>query len=404
MKDLGIIRFFVSVALTITVILFPIGSTLTDPVKVNSALTSMNFDQTFIDIFKEVTINEVSRSTGKTVQQVREQISGEILDATSFKVEREKAVVNFYQSLEKGELPSLEISLENPLSKLKNDFLNQFNSVVDQIKNIKLCDDNSNSFLCNTFGGLFANADSSSTSSSPTATSSPLVLSTSLGITEENLPTVLTIYKVMRYGSEALVIISIILLSIGYIATFPSRKYAWKVIITMLKVDLFAFTIWGLLPLLIRSLNPVRIEGPVDIQTGVNQVINGALSEVSRNAVLIPLIFTAGAVFIFIIMVLINRFLSAQKGFEKYDNSKMKYQEEKDIEEDETDEEIDENQESNNIDKQISPNITQSTITTEKPITSSITPPTKQTTTGNMSVNDKLVKKLKEKRENSNKS
>lgn len=351
-----IIKFILGILLTFTVILYPIGKTLSDPVNINNALTSIEFEQKFLDVFKEVTVQQLSTTTGQSREAILDQIKGDLISKDDLKKQREEQVVLFFKSLEEGKVPNFKLEIENPISKFTSSIKDKAQDFLNNVKNIQICTKGDDSLLCRTFGDtinslLGRDKEGNVLSDSTNAAAQPsFTFETSLGIDENNIQNWSSIYKVLRYGPDALLGLCIALITIYYLLTWPKTKAAVSELIQVIKVDVFAFAVWGLIPLIFNVANPIQITSQADIQGNVNLVIGGAISEIGKNALIVPIIFTVISVVMVLLTIVIPKLSVSRitgesgkiEGVKKYDESKADEQDGDEGEEEDEEETVEE--------------------------------------------------------------
>ncbi|MBD3329763.1 hypothetical protein GF357_04700 [Candidatus Dojkabacteria bacterium] len=316
-KDSVIIRTIISIVMLINIILFPIGTTVTNSARINELLNIVRFEELFITVFKEYTINEIHKATNEPKEEIAPQVEEAMISETELREQREQSVIDYFDAIENGEVPNFRLELENPTNNLAEEFKEKAeNFLVGNIGKVEVCQENPDSGICKTIGGLVGSLTGQDPFSNEEIPADPqdiinetLIIETSLGVTEDNINRISGTYTFLKYGPEALVVLTVVLMVIGYAITLPKRKFARKIIFTFIKLDFLAAGIWGFAPILFRSVNPIRYTTNMfNLEhTTVNSSVADIIVEMSKSAVMLPLIFTAAAVAVFVVTLIVNR-------------------------------------------------------------------------------------------------
>ena len=331
MKDSKIIRLVLGITITLNILLYPIGTTITNPVRVNQILDFVEFDQKFLNVFTQFAVNQIAQSSGNTSEYVQSQIKGDLISKEAFNKQRIQAVNGFYTSLNNGEVPVIKLEVENPISKFTDTISEKATSFFQNITGLKICLEKDDPTTCQTLGGMvsdFFTGNNNNATPTPTPVATNEIkpnysIETSLGKDNSNLPTVLNVYRFLKFAPEIILIIDLILLAIGYIITLPNNKYAINMIWDMLKANIFAFSIWFLFPLLFQGFSPIKVQSNlINVQTGVNSLASGVLFEFSKAAIFVPGLFSGLVVTVMIILFFYNRYKSATTRIDNGDYEK----------------------------------------------------------------------------------
>lgn len=317
MKKAPIVRFFIGLTMVINIIAYPIGMTITDPVRVNNLFSAVNFEKTFLGVFTSFASQQVSQNNETSTDDLEKEIRKNLISTDSLKKQREKAVENFYKSIANEEIPQLTFNLANPFTELKESISSNIHGIINDGLGLKsLCNQNPDSFVCSGLSSLFGvklgeDEEDSLTSEKVTdltTTADLFRINTSLGITNENIDTIYKIYRIAKYGPETLLVIDIVLLLIGYVTTLPSKNFARKIMFTFVKLDIFALAFWGAIPILISGLKPIRLSfSSLQMENNVNEILGNIFSEMAKTAFWIPAGFTLVAVAMYFIMPIFKR-------------------------------------------------------------------------------------------------
>jgi len=311
----------------VNVFAYPISKNITNPERINGVLDKIDFETKFLDIFEAITISEIANQTGTTSEAVAEQISGDLISQEALRGQRVTAVNNFYTSIENKQVPIIKFEVENPVSKFTDNLEDTAENFFNSITNIQLCTDNQTSLFCNTFCGIFNCVADTGETQVQEEVEPNFVIESSLGITQENIEKVNMWYRIIKYGPDLLLVLSVALLLIGYISSFPNKKYALAMVWMGIQLALTAFVFWAAIPSVINLTSPIRIEPVTEVQGTVNSLLASSLTEISREAFIIPVVFLAVNVLAYIGLLLLERYRDANDGFESYDKKSSQKEE-----------------------------------------------------------------------------
>ncbi|HQG57877.1 MAG TPA: hypothetical protein PLX79_02775 [Candidatus Dojkabacteria bacterium] len=368
MRDSKIIRFIVGILILLLIIVYPIGKILTDPVKVNSILDKVNFEKKFITIFTEISVKQLSSSTGQDTDEISESISKDIISEEELKLQRVTNVENFYNYISLNKVPIIKFEIQNPVSALKDKFTDTASGIVEDVKNFEICSEDSENWFCNIYNNVsekIFSGDSAEENNEISINPDEIIdtaeieenfpnyeLETSLGINENNINQINQIYRILRYGPDILLAIIGVLAFIGYITTFPSTKYSFGLFIDVIKADVFALIIWILLPLGIKVFSPFKIEtGDTSLTPYINDALGSIFFEVAKVALIVPVILTAITLFIWFITAQVSRSRKIE------DQSKKQSENRKEVEYEEDEEDEDDNDDVESEDTETDPEV-----------------------------------------------
>ena len=378
MRDSKIIRFIVGILILLLIIVYPIGKIFTDPVKVNSILDKVNFEKKFITIFTEISVKQLSSSTGQATDEITESISKDIISEEELKLQRVTNVENFYNYISLNKVPIIKFEIQNPVSALKDKFTDTASGIVEDVKNFEICSEDSENWFCNIYNNVsekIFSGDSAEENNEISINPDEIIdtaeieenfpnyeLETSLGINENNINQINQIYRILKYGPDILLAVIGVLAFIGYITTFPSTKYSFGLFIDVIKADVFALIIWILLPLGIKVFSPFKIEtGDTSLTPYINDALGSIFFEVAKVALIVPVILTAITLFIWFISAQVSRSRKIEDESKRQSKNRkeVEYVEDKDdnddeeSEDNETDPEVITKQEISKADNQL---------------------------------------------------
>lgn len=363
MRDSKVLRFFIGILVLILIIAYPIGKILTDPVRVNTIFDKINFEQKFITIFTEISVKQLSVSTGQSAEELSETIAKELISEEELKLQRVNNIENFYNDISLNKVPQIKFEIQNPVSAIKQKFSDTATGIVDDVKNFELCPEGKENWLCDLYNSLIQNDESSNSDEISINPEEILestdvdkemfpnyTLETTLGINENNISQINQIYRILRYGPDVLLAIIGILAFIGYLTTFPSTKYSFGLFIDIVKADIFALIIWVIVPFGFKILSPIKIvSGDTSLTPYINDAVGSIFFEIAKVALLVPLILTIVTLLIWLITSQISRARKIDDEVKMKNQNRVASESEEDSQEDddETDTEQDDEEDPN---------------------------------------------------------
>jgi len=306
----------------VNIFAYPIGKNITNPTRVNSIFDKIEFEEKFLEIFEKITLNELARQMGTTSDAISTEISGDLISTEALKKQRVQAVDDFYKAIDEKEVPTVKFEVESPVSKFTNELETVASGFFDSIMNIQLCTQTDPAWYCETLCSIVNCPETADEPQQDTDEPIPnFVFETSLGIDNENIEKVNMWYKILKYGPDLLLVLSIVLLIIGYISSFPNRKFALSMVWMGVQLCLTAFIFWASIPSIVNLATPVRIEPFTDAQSSINNLIAGVVSEIGKEAFILPVVFLIVNLFMWIGLFLYNRYQKSREGIIGYDKS-----------------------------------------------------------------------------------
>lgn len=308
MEDSKIIRYLCGILLSTLITIFPLGYLFTSPSQVNFLLEKANFDETVIEIFKELTLKQFEDNhKGVSQDELIKTIDENLINEEDFKNQRIVIVENFYKDLENKKVPIIEFEIINPVALAKSYFNRSTGSFTKELNDF--------------YNKIFNIQQPDKIQDEEKISEENLTIKTSLGINEQNLESYILLYKIFKYGPLILIAISIALISIGYIITIPNTKYAWQLVLLSLKLLATSLFTWVLLPYLFNLLNPNILNSTNSTQNILNALISTILMEIAKLSILIPMVILLITLLIWALILLYNRFKFAELGFGVYEDS-----------------------------------------------------------------------------------
>ena len=297
-KDSWIIRTVVSLMILVNIFLYPIGTTLTNPAKLNSIFDQIKIEEQIVQLLTSNIVREISSSSNISESLISEEVENEMISNEELRLEREKAVETFIQNLDDGEIPIFRIELSNPISSFESALQRTFSDIVYKASSESdFCKSNPKNKICLTLGGLIEgvtgkNPYSSSDQDESYFIKEDLVFESSLGVNKDNLPKVLLYYRILKYGPESLIIFSALLIFLGYAITFPNTLFAKRLFFDLIKGNFLAGAIWWVLPSVVKALNPLQFLSSVSgLEASVNDSLSEFLTLLSGASFIMPLVF-----------------------------------------------------------------------------------------------------------------
>lgn len=307
-KSRPLIRTVIILLAMLNVVLYPIGKTVTNANGLNNLFDAINFEKVFLSIYTSILSNQLSAQLDKSTV---DQISKELISEEALKKQRITNVENFLLSIENKQVPSINFEIENPLSKIQKGIKGLGDNIEDLFNNfvsgINCAEDSSNG-VCK-FLSSITKKDSTDNESAEDITSDlDFSINSTLGINEQNIGKVNLIYRLLKYGPEAILVLITVLAIIGYATTIPDLTFARKLVVALGVSNIWALTLWGGIPYIFKSTNPIKFAfNTTDyaIERSLNQGIGDILSSMSKDGILLSFAFSITALILYIFIALI---------------------------------------------------------------------------------------------------
>ncbi len=310
LKSKPILRFVIILACLVNIVLFPIGRVLTNADKLNGIFDAVGFERIFLTAYTEILSSQLPAGIS---DNMKEEISKSIINESQLRTQRVKNVEQLLTAIENKEEPEIVFDIENPANKLKTDITAVTDGIKDTLLNFTeeiRCEEDS-SVICSLINSILPDqGEELDISQDDLEEIKDFAIKTNLGVTQENIEKVNTTYKILQYGPEALLLLIIILALIGYALTVPDLTFAKKLAVNSIVVIFWALSFWGSLPIIFKSTNPIKFtftESTYSVENSINQGIGDALTQMSREGILLAFAIAASTVMIYFLLMIITK-------------------------------------------------------------------------------------------------